>query len=333
MPSTDQVTLVTGATGFLGAHLCSTLVARGARVRGMIHREAHGLLQAGVEMAAVTDLLDRDGVRRALDGVATVVHFAARVHAVGELDGGALAAYRRVNVEGTRTLLEESVRAGVRHLVFASSVKAVGEANTATWSESEVPHPSTPYGISKLEAERVVADATTSGLHALTLRLPLVYGPGVKANMRRLFVMVDRGVPLPLGGFVNRRSFVYVGNVVAAIDAVLATPATSGETFFVTDGQDISTPDLIRAIAQSLGRPTRLIAAPVPMLRFLARAGDRMAPFVPWPLTTRMLDGLLGSLTVSDHKIRAITGFVPPYKMRDGLALTAAWFRASRGAA
>ena len=333
MPSIDQVTLITGATGFLGGHLCSILVARGVRVRGMVHREAQGFLQAGVETACVTDLLDRGGVRRALAGVTTVLHFAARVHAAGEHDGGGLAEYRRVNVEGTRVLLEESLLAGVRNFVFASSVKAVGEANSAPWSESEAPHPNTPYGISKLEAERFVVDAKASGLHAMTLRLPLVYGPGVKANMRRLFVMVDRGVPLPFGGVVNHRSLVYVGNVVAAIDAVLATPAASGETFFVTDGHDISTPDLIRAIAQSLGRPTRLIPVPVPVLRLLAQVGDRVARFVPWPLTTRTLDGVLGSLAVSDHKIRAMTGFVPPFRMRDGLAATADWFRASRGAA
>lgn len=332
-PATDELTLVTGAAGFLGTHVCSTLIARGARVRGMVREESQGHLPLGVEAAVVTDLLDRDDLRRALDGVTSVVHLAARAHVTGEYGGDALAAYRRVNVEGTRGLLQEAVQAGVRRVVFASSVKAVGEANAVPWSENEVPHPSTPYGISKLEAEALVAGAVSSGFHAATLRLPLVYGPGVKANMRRLFMMVNRGVPLPLGGVANRRSLVYVGNVMAAIDAVLTTPAASGQAFFVTDGHDVSTPELIDAIAQSLERPSRLIPAPIRTLRLLARAGDGMSRLVPWPLTTPALGRLLGSLTVLDHKLRGVTGFVPPYQMRDGLAATAAWFRALRGAA
>ena len=332
MRSNEELTLITGASGFLGTFVGSALLARGARVRGMVRRDGELRLQPGVEAAVVADLLDQDGVSRALEGVTTVVHLAARVHIGSERGGDALAAYRRINVEGTRRLLEGAVRAGVRRLVFASSVKAVGEANADPWSEDQIPNPVTPYGLSKLEAERCVVLAAASGIHASILRLPLVYGPGVRANMLKLFMMVDSGVPLPFGGIANRRSVVYAGNVLAAIDAVLAAPAASGEIFFVTDGEDISTTDLIRRIAQSLGRSARLIPAPVGMLRQIARAGDRISRLVPWPLTTPALQRLLGSLAVTDAKLRAVTGFAPPYEMRDGLAATAAWFRTSRGA-
>ncbi|MBA3344995.1 MAG: NAD-dependent epimerase/dehydratase family protein [Gemmatimonadales bacterium] len=308
--------LVTGATGFIGHQLCRTLVESGKRVRGLVRGPV--TLPPGVEPAECTDLLDRDAIRSALQGVNAVVHLAARVHVMADRSADPLTEYRRTNVEGTRILLEESLAAGVRKLVLLSSVKAVGEATAVAWNEETPPAPTDPYGISKLEAERLVHELTAhSALAACVLRLPLVYGPGVRANMLRLFQLVDRGVPLPLGRVHNRRSLAYVGNVVAAIEAVMASPAAAGHTFFVSDSRALSTPDLIRAIARALGRPARLLPVPEGFLRAarLVPAGRAAA------------DRLLGSLVVDSSKLTRITGFSPPYDVERGLRLTARWYR------
>lgn len=320
--------LVTGASGFVGHHLSAALAGDGRPVRGLV-RPGSAPLPSGVESASVQGLLDREGLRRALDGVDTVVHLAARVHVMEERAADPLAEFRRVNVEGTRLLLEEAEAAGVKSFVFASSVKAMGEGGEEVWTERTPARPVDPYGVSKLEAEALVA-AAAAALHAVSLRLPLVYGPGVKGNMLRLFHLVDRGLPIPLGAVRNCRSMAYVGNVVAAVRAVLAAPAARGETFLVSDGADLSTPELIRAIAAALGRPARLVPVPAGVFRAAGRLGDlvlgrgrpRFAPAV---------DRLLGSLAVDPSKLRAVCGFHPPFTPAGGLLETARWYRGAAG--
>ena len=324
--------LVTGATGFLGQHVCRALVAGGVAVRGLV-RSADSATIAGVTPFPCADLSDRPALRRALRGADAVIHLAARAHVMRDAAADPLAEYRRTNVEGTRAVVEEALAAGVPRLVFASSVKAVGEASTTPWTEATPALPTDPYGISKLEAERVVAEAAGSGAMATTvLRLPLVYGPGMKANMLRLFDIVDRGVPLPLGSVRNRRSLVFTGNVAAAIQTVIATPAAAGEVFFVRDLQEASTPDLIRAIARALGRPARLVPVPIQLFRLAGRAGDMLSRFVRMPIGTSTVSKLFGSLSVDASRIALVTGFRPPYSMEEGLRITAEWYRRHVGA-
>ena len=170
------------------------------------------------------------------------------------------------------------------------------------------------------------AVAVRHGLHAPILRLPLVYGPGMRANGLRLFEVIDRGLPLPLGAVQNQRSLLYVGNFVAAVTATVEHEAGS-DLFFVSDGAPIATPDLIRAIARALGHPARLVSVPVGMMRVAARIGDQMARIVPAvPFTSATLDRLVGSLAVDSSKLTAAVGFRPPYTLEQGLAATAAWY-------
>jgi nucleoside-diphosphate-sugar epimerase len=321
----DRLILVTGASGFLGHHTCEALLARGTTVRGLV-RSGGG--PRGIERVRCDDLLDRLAIRKAVEGVGAVVHLAARVHVMSDEAADPLAEYRRTNVEGTRVLLEESLAAGVRRLVLISTVKAVGEESDALLTEETLPRPTDPYGISKLEAERLVLGLASSGrTTASVLRLPLVYGPGMRANMLRLFDTVDRGVPLPLGGVRNRRSLVFTGNVVAAIERVLDTPAAAGEVFFVRDPADVSTPDLIRAIARALGRPARLVPVPAPLFRAAGVVGDLLAPWVRVPLSSPAVARLFGSLAVDASKLARVTGFEPPYTLVEGLRITAEWYR------
>jgi nucleoside-diphosphate-sugar epimerase len=322
--------LVTGASGFLGAHVAHGLLGRGLAVRALTRRGSLSA-PAGTEPAPIAALNDAAGLRRALEGVTSVIHLAAYVHR--PRGPGDEAAYREVNVDGTVALLDAGVAAGIRDFVFVSTVKAVGEVSREPWTERTPPAPVDPYGRTKLAAEEAVrAAALRHGLHAPILRLPLVYGPGMKANALRLFQLVDRGLPLPLGAVRNQRSLLYVGNFVAAVAATVEHDA-GNDLFFVSDGAPIATPHLIRAIARALGRPARLVPVPVGLMRVAARIGDQMARVAPTvPFTSVNLDRVVGSLAVDSSKLSTAVGFRPPYTLDQGLAPTAAWYR-TRGPA
>jgi nucleoside-diphosphate-sugar epimerase len=324
--------LVTGASGFIGRRLSETLVAGGENVVGLT-RGPNPIPVSGVRTALTSDLLDRDSLRQALSGIETVVHLAARVHARPEGKQDPESECRRLNVDGTRVLLEECVAVGVTRFVFISSVKAVAEQSETALDETTRPRPSDAYGRTKLEAERLIrAVARREGIHAPILRLPLVYGPGIKSNMLRLFSAVDHGLPLPLGSVRNRRSFAHVDNVIEAIRAVLRTPEAGDETFLVSDGMDLSTPELIRRIATALGRRAHLVSVPVPVLRAVGGTGYLLSRIIRFHYTSDSLNALLGSLFVDTSKLQHMTGYSPPVSVDEGLSQTAAWLHA-RGAA
>lgn len=325
--TTTAPVLVTGASGFLGTHLCARLVERGRPVRALVRDASRA--PAGTRAEVADDLNDRLALRRAMEGVSLVVHLAARVHILNDQDPCREETYRRINVDGTRAVVEEAIRAGAECVVFISSVKAVGESTTAAaWTDATPPAPVDAYGRSKLEAERLVRQlADDGGIRAPILRLPLVYGAGMKGNMLRLFRAVDRGVPLPFGAIRNRRSLAYAGNVAAAIEAAAAAPAAARATMFVSDGEDVSTPALVREIAAALGRRPRLLPMPPALFRGAGRIGDIAARVVPFPLTTAAVERLIGSLSVDSTGLRQLTGLQPPFSMRDGLRATAAWYR------
>lgn len=251
----------------------------------------------------------------ALAGCHAVVHLAARVHMMrdGALDP--LALYREINTDATLNLARQAANAQVKRFVFISSIKVNGEGGDAAYREIDVPAPADAYAISKWEAEQGLwRIARETGLEVVILRPPLVYGPGVKANFLQLMQWTRKGWPLPLGAIRNHRSLLYLGNLVDAIRLCVEHPAAAGQTFLLDDGEAVSTPDLIRAVARAMGRTACLLAVPVRMIEFVgALLGKRAA-----------VARLTGSLWVDSSLIRSRLNWTPPYSMEAGLVAAVA---------
>ncbi|MGA7749219.1 MAG: SDR family oxidoreductase [Gallionella sp.] len=313
--------LVTGAGGFIGRPLCEEMIRRGYHVRAAVR--SPGQLPAGVEPVTVGAIEGGTDWTAALQGVDTVIHLAARVHVMKDTAADPLAEFLKVNLLGTANLAQQAVRAGVKRLVYVSSVKVNGEETRGQpgYTEQDIPAPQDPYGISKWQAEQALQRiAQMTGLEVVIVRPPLVYGPGVKGNFFSLLAAIDKGVPLPLAGAHNLRSLVYVGNLVDALIACATHSAAAGQTYLVSDGEDVSTAMLLEKIARALGRNSRSFYFPPGLLRvaaaLLGRAGQ--------------MDRLFGSLRVSDQKIRGELAWAPPYSMEQGLRATADWYCTQR---
>lgn len=302
--------LVTGATGFVGKALCEMLMASGYAVvpavrgkSGMPHEVVVGNLEASTDW------------QFALSGCDAVAHLAARVHVMNDTAQDPLTLYRATNTEVTLNLARQAAQAGAKRFVFISSIKVNGEGSDEPYRETDVPAPEDAYAISKWEAEQGLQQiAQETGMEVVILRPPLVYGPGVKANFLRLLRTVERGWPLPLGAIRNRRSLLYLGNFVDAIRLCVEHPAAGGQTFLLDDGEAVSTPELIRAVARAMGRSARLLAVPGGVLELAGTLlGKRAA-----------VARLTGSLFVDGSSIRTRLGWTPPYSLEAGLAATVA---------
>jgi len=311
--------LVTGATGFVGHFLCERLLADGRQVRGtLLASETAAALVEGVAPVLIEPLGPDTAWGDALAGVETVIHLAARVHIMADPLADPLAEFRRVNVEGTAGLAYAASRAGVKRFVFISSIKVNGEESSTPYSEDSLPKPIDPYGISKWEAEQALRKvAAETGLEVVVVRPTLVYGPGVKANFLNMMKVVQRGIPLPFAAITNQRSLIYIGNLVDALATCANHPAAAGQTYLVSDGEDVATPELIRRTAIPLGVLPRLLPFPPFLMRVAGKLTGREAT----------VNRLLGSLTVNSSKIRGELGWTPPFTMTEGLRVTAEWFK------
>jgi nucleoside-diphosphate-sugar epimerase len=313
--------LVTGANGFVGRQVCAELLRQGHSVRAAV-RSANSTIE-NIEVVPVGTIDDKTDWINALRGVDVVIHLAARVHVMKDTVSDPLAEFLKVNLYGTSNLAQQAARAGVKRLVYVSSVKVNGEQTIETqrFAESDGSNPQDPYAVSKWQAERVLRRiALETGLEIVIVRPPLVYGPGVKGNFISLLAAIDKGIPLPLAGAKNARSLVYVGNLADALIACATHPAAAGQTFLVSDGEDVSTSVLVEKIALALGRNSRSFYFPPVLLRAAAALLGR----------TAQLDRLFGSLRVSDNKLRGELGWQPPYTLEQGLRATADWYYSQR---
>ncbi len=305
--------MITGGTGFIGSALLSAL--HGRTVHRTVRRTSASPHPGDT---IISDISPNTDWQAALQGIDCVVHLAARTHVLDDNGSDALAAYRKINVEATRHLAQQAATAGVRRFVFLSSIKVNGEASgVRPFTRDDVPQPLDAYGISKREAEDALQSiGADSGMEVVILRSPLVYGPGVKGNFLRLLQAVERGTPLPLASISNQRSLVYVGNLVDAIIACIDAPAAAGKTWLVSDGEDVSTPVLIRKLAAALGKSPRLLPCPPALLHCAATLFGKQAAVMR----------LTGSLVVDSSALRRELGLQPRYSLDQGLNATARWY-------
>jgi nucleoside-diphosphate-sugar epimerase len=315
-----QHILLTGASGFIGRSVARVLSARGAFVTAVVRRSGSAIDEAKEWVFEGDDFIDLDAHWPVSLRCDAVIHMAARVHVMRESAGDSLAAYRATNVDGTLRVAQAARRAGARRFVFVSSIKAVGESSHghAAFSESVSPEPTDPYGISKLEAERALAEfGSTSGLEVVIVRPPLVYGPGVRANFLQLMSAIAKGLPLPLGAVQSRRSMIFVENLADALVRCATDSRAAGGLFHVNDGHDLSVSELVCMLASVLRVPNRCLAVPPALLRVAGRLTGRSAQ------VARLLD----DLQVDSSHIAEVLGWQPPYTVEQGLTETAAWYR------
>jgi len=310
--------IVTGANGFVGRASCATLCDAGHDVTALVRRP--GGCEPRVHEQLIAD--DNFASLIVLPPADVLVHLAARVHVMKDSAGDPLGAYHAVNVEGSLNVARAALRAGVKRLVFVSSIKALGEGEPGRpWREDDPPAPVDPYGITKLEAERALAGfGREQGMEVVVLRPPLVYGPGVRANFEQLMRAVERGVPLPLGAIDARRSMVYVGNLADAIRFVATRAEPTDGVFHVTDGDDLSVAQMIRALAQAFGKPARLLPVPASWLRATGVLTGRSA----------QVDRLTSPLRIDSSRLRMGLGWRPPTTVAEGIARTVRAFQEAR---
>ncbi len=303
------VVSVTGANGFLGRAICLRVATYAREVRGITRFNCD--LSERIENVVVRSIDSNTLWRDALVGCNVVIHLAAKVHFMQESSADSLAEIRRVNVEGTLNLARQAALGGVRRFVFVSSIGVNGaETYLQPFTENDEVAPQSAYALSKFEAELgLQALATETGMEVVIIRPPLVYGPGAPGNFGLLLRWLKSGLPLPLGAIYNQRSLIALDNLVDFILTCLTHPQAANQTFLVSDGQDLSTTELVRGLAQAAGIPARLIPVPAWALRvgtsLLGKNG--------------LGQRLCGNLQVDISKARSLLGWVPPVSVEEGL--------------
>jgi len=316
---------VTGATGFIASHLIPFLVQQGWRVHAAVRRDYLSLSQfPTVTTTVVGDIHGSTDWQNALRNIDIVIHLAARAH-LPEASPSDEAEFFKVNAEGTTNLVKQAIAAGVKHFVLVSSVGSITTQSDSPLTERSPCRPRTAYGRSKLAAEQSLAELTRQSTMSWTiLRPPLVYGLGNPGNMQRLIQLVQQGVPLPFYLVKNRRSLIYVRNLVNAIAVVLTHPRALNQVFLVSDGQDVSTPELICKLACYLNCPCNLWPIPPIFLRIAGGLGDVVQQRIqhPLPVTSSAIESLLRSLWIDNSHIQETLDWFPPFTLEQGLRET-----------
>jgi nucleoside-diphosphate-sugar epimerase len=306
--------LITGSSGFLGNALQIELKKRGFLYR-CITRQDKSFLKNKLqneENFFVEDINSHTDWSKPLYNIKCVIHCAARAHIINEKEVDSLAAYRKINVEGTRNLAEQASIAGVKRLVFISSIGVNGPftGNSTFFSHNDYPVPVDNYAISKLEAEQALKEVSAkTGLEVVIIRPPSIYGPGVKGNFLRLLNLINYGLPLPFGRINNLRSYIGLDNLVDFIICCMEHPKASGQIFLVSDGVDLSTRDLIKKISIIMKKNIFFFPVPIFLLRFLSYIIGKH----------KDLERLVNSLQIDYSWSTKILGWSPPKSLEHGL--------------
>ncbi len=310
--------LITGASGFVGTAMADKSIRRGLEVKAAMRSSRQSV--SGAEVCVVSEIDGESDWTHALKDVNTVIHLAARVHVLRETVADPQAEFLKVNLYGTENLARQAAHAGVKRLVYVSSIGVNGNATFGlhAYSESDSPHPHNAYADSKWQAEQALWKISQqTGLEIVVVRPPLVYGGGAPGNFSLMLKALTKSVPLPLASVSNLRSLVYVENLVDALILCATHPFAAGQTYLVSDGEDISTPGLLRQLGDAIECPARLFPCPPALLKWAGALTGRSA----------QVERLMGSLQVDSGKIRRELNWTPPYTLQQGLQATAEWYR------
>jgi nucleoside-diphosphate-sugar epimerase len=318
----NQSILITGATGFVGTRLVNFLGTQFPNTElrlAVRHRpdnlQVPGVLPAG-SIEVVGDINPHTNWTNSLVGVDVVIHLAARVHVMNDVVLDPLEEYRNANTLATIHLAQEAAKAGVKRFIYLSSIKVNGEETLSgqSYSEDSPPAPIDPYGVSKWEAEQGLEKVCAqTGMEFVIIRPPLIYGPGVKANFQKLMGLVAKGLPLPLGAVHNQRSMLALDNLVSFIAEVMTNPLAANQRFLLSDGEDVSTTQLLKLLAKGMGKSSWLIPIPA----FILRGAAQMLG------ASSAADRLLGSLQIDSSKARQLLQWQPPLSVEEGIAIAA----------
>jgi nucleoside-diphosphate-sugar epimerase len=312
--------LVTGGMGFVGSAVWRRLNHMDGVTALYSVRRPPPFAEANHSVINVGDLSANVDWTSALAGVDVVVHTAARVHVIRDYTVNPLSEFRTVNLQGTVRLATQAAAAGVRRLVFISSIKVNGETTESghPFTADDQPAPEDAYALSKMEAEKALtAISAQTGMEVVIIRPPLIYGPGVKANFHMMMYWLSRGIPLPLGAVHNQRSLVALDNLVDFVVTCVDHHAAANQTFLVSDGEDMSTTQLLQRMGAALAVPARLIPVPSALIRLGATLLGKGA----------LADRLCGSLQLDMDKTRRLTGWSPPLSVEEGLRRAAEGYR------
>jgi nucleoside-diphosphate-sugar epimerase len=317
--SNNSPILVTGATGFIGRAVCAALLAQGFPVRAVVRNDSVTKESIPASEVAVIDDINRNtDWSNPLANVDTVIHLAAWNNSVEEVPINPLAACREINVYGSERLAKMAAASGVRRFIYMGSVKVHGEGDDHAYTEEDEPRPQNLYVSSKWQAEQLLQIiAGQTDMELVILRPPLVYGPGVKVNFLRLMKLVDKQIPLPLAGIKNKRSIIYVGNLVDAVIKCIRHPEASGKTFLVSDVDDVSTKELIGMIAAALKKKPYLFYLPESLLKLAGKIAGREAE----------IKRLCDSLYIDMSKIKTALNWTPPFSSEEGIRQTTRWYK------
>jgi nucleoside-diphosphate-sugar epimerase len=317
--------LVTGASGFIGTALIKRLQAdEKFSIRAAVRRLAGLNRLNGAHLIETGDLASVADWQSVLEGIDVVVHLAARVHVMQDTAADSFAEFRKVNVDGTLNLARQAQQAGVKRFIFISSIKVNGEQTPLgrPFGAEDIPAPIDPYGISKREAEDGLRELCSgSTMDYVIIRPPLVYGPGVKGNFLHLMTWLNKGIPLPLASIQNKRSLVALDNLVDLIITCITHPSAANQTFLASDGEDLSTPELLTRTAAAIGKRPYLLHVPVALLDFIARCLGK----------TAAIQKLCGSLQIDIGKTCERLGWRPPVGIDQALQATAQHYLGAQG--
>tara|TARA_A100001015_G_scaffold317195_1_gene433474 strand:- start:617 stop:1588 length:972 start_codon:yes stop_codon:yes gene_type:complete len=315
--------LITGASGFIGRFLCKTLSTSGRSFRGAVRSIDSFSIDTKANYVSIGDINSKTNWKHALVNIDCIIHCAGRAHVMNEKKKNNLEIYRSINVHGTKQLAEQAAKAGVKRLIFLSSVKVIGEDSDNRYGDispnkqkkyiftpNDVPNPEDLYSVSKFEAETILWEtAAITGLEVVVVRIPLVYGYGVKGNLMRLMKLINSGIPLPFSLIDNKRSLIGIDNLVDLLICCIDHPNAKEKTFLASDGEDLSTPELIKLIASSMGKKANLFPFPISMLKFLGSVFGKREE----------INRLVGSLRIDNSYTKEILNWIPPVSVEEGI--------------